>query len=413
MMVLVALIAVAASLAYYFRPHPQPQNEAQISSTEDSKPAPLTPAPTTPESTSPQPTTQVPRNSIPRPSQPVTEATASPYARQLVAALAQSNITNGPLTPEKLAAWQSTIQQLTNAGPGVIPAIREFLQTKQDAMFDSLGGSATLGQPSLRLAMLDALSKIGGPEAVALTGETLRSTTDPREIATLARNLEQQAPGEFRQTAVDSARAALNDAIAGKLSNTDVAALFSVLQAYGGADVASDLQNAKGRYTYYSAIALAGLPDGAGVPGLTEMAQDLSPGARTTRSAALQSLAQLAADSPAAREAFLQQASNGSLPAATWIKISALLGGEQLQLGGQPDSGIPETGERKVSTYHLAGGNQNFYTTSIVDKLSADQINQRLQLIDQLLPLNHDQAATDSLQRARNALAGRLQTGAK
>src|SRR5438132_12859393 len=65
---------------------------------------------------------------------------ASPYARQLVNALVQLNMTNGALTPEKLAAWQQALQQLTNAGPAAVPAIREFLQTKQDANFDVLGG---------------------------------------------------------------------------------------------------------------------------------------------------------------------------------------------------------------------------------------------------------------------------------
>src|SRR6266536_1483781 len=32
----------------------------------------------------------------------------SPYARQIVTALAQLNMTNGPMTQEKLAAWRST-----------------------------------------------------------------------------------------------------------------------------------------------------------------------------------------------------------------------------------------------------------------------------------------------------------------
>src|SRR5438067_8294056 len=78
---------------------------------------------------------------------------ASPYARQLVNALVQLNMTNGALTPEKLAAWQQALQQLTNAGPAAVPAIREFLQTKQDANFDTLGGTPVVGESSLRLAM--------------------------------------------------------------------------------------------------------------------------------------------------------------------------------------------------------------------------------------------------------------------
>jgi len=90
------------------------------------------------------------------------------------------------------------------------------------------------------------------------------------------------------------------------------------------------------------------------------MAQDTSPSGRNSRSGALQMLAQLAPASADARAALVEQTRNGDLPVATWIKISSLLGGEQLQLGGLPDSGLPDAQEPKKSTYHLAGGNQNF-----------------------------------------------------
>ncbi len=300
-----------------------------------------------------------------------------------------------------MPAWPQALQQLTNAGHAAVPAIREFLQTKQDANFDPLGGAAVVGESSLRLAMLDALAKIGGPEAVALSAETLRSTTNPREIAALARNLEQLAPGEYRTAAVDAARAAFTDAASGKLAGTDVAALFTVLQQYAGADALQDFQNAGARWSYYSAIALGGLPDGAGVPALTQMAQPDSPN-RNSRSAALQMLAQMAPDSAEARAAFLEQART-DLPAATWIKIGSLLAGEQLQIGNRADADVPETAVK--STYTLP--NQTFFTTSILERLSPDQLTQRIQLIDQILAATQQPAAVDALQRARNTLLAR------
>src|SRR5437660_468854 len=185
-----------------------------------------------------------------------------------------------------------------------------------------------------------ALAKIGGPEAVALSADTLRSTINPREITTLARNLEQLAPGEYRTASVDAARAALAEALSGKLPGADVAGLFTVLQQYAGSDALQDFQNASGRWTYYSAIALGGLADGAGIPALTQMAQPDSAN-RNTRSAALQVLAQMSPDSLGARAAFLEQAKT-DLPAATWIKIGSLLSGEQFQLGSRADSDVPE-----------------------------------------------------------------------
>jgi len=139
------------------------------------------------------------------------------------------------------------------------------------------------------------------------------------------------------------------------------------------------------------------------------MAQESSASSRSTRAAALQALAQMAVDSPTAREAFLQQAQNGPVATATWMKIASVLGGEQLQLGGGTDTGILDSQDPKKATYHLTGGNQNFYTISLLDKLSTDQINQRVQLVDQLLSANQDPAATDALRRARTQLTTRGQ----
>lgn len=330
---------------------------------------------------------------------------------RLVAALVQLNLTNGPLNAEKLAAWQQALQRLAGSGTAAVPAIREFLQTKQDMTFESIGGSAAVGQASMRLALIDTLFKIGSPESTVVLGEALRTTTDPREIAILARNLEKQSPGEYAQPAIDSARAAMAEAIAGK-GRGNAAALFSVFQEYGGPGVVPDLVEAKDRWAYYSSIALGGLPDGSGVSGLVQIAQNTNTAARVGRSAALQVLAQMAADSPDARQALLEQAQAGQIHPAIWLKMSALLGGEQLQLGGGPDSGLPTNPEPRVSSYHISGGNQDFYTTSILDKLSPSQISDRIQYIDQLLALKPDPLAVEGLQRARTALSGRVKTGA-
>src|SRR5205807_4354676 len=127
---------------------------------------------------------------------------------------------------------------------------------------------------------------------------------------------------------------------------------------------------------------------------------------RNSRSAALQVLAQMAPDSAEARAAFLQQAKT-DLPSATWIKIGSLLSGEQLQIGNRADTDIPDTAVK--STYRLP--NQNFFTTSILDRLSSDQLTQRIQLIDQILAVTQQPAAVDALQRARTTLMARGQSG--
>jgi hypothetical protein len=321
------------------------------------------------------------------------------YADQIVSALVQLNMTNGPLTPEKLAAWRSTIQQLTNQGPAAVAALREFFQSKQDVNFDSIGGAGVMGQPSMRLALLEAVTAMSGAEATPLAAEALRTAIDPREITTISRYLDQQAPGEYNQAALDAARAALAQARqSGMTGNVDVGALFDVLLRYGGPEAVQDFQDAKGRWTYYSAIALGQLPEGKGIPALVAMTQE---GSAYTRSAALQMLAQWAPDSADARNVLLEQARSGQLAAATWIKISTILRGEQFLIGS-----TAETGVKASTSYHLTSGNQNFYTIPV--QLSVDQVNQRVQLIDQLLVGNSNAAAIDALQKARAALLTRL-----
>lgn len=417
-LVLVLVVAIGALLAYILRPPGQSQDAAVTSRTDqqgDRATGASDRAVRTPANATEAKPNQPPPRSLPAPPVATTPNTpaVSPEVRGVINSLVQLNLTNGPLTPEKLATWQKNLQQLTNSGPAAVPAIREFLQSKQDMSFETIGGSAAVGHASMRMAMFDTLVKIGGPEAMLALGESLRSTREPREIGYLARNLEQLAPGEYAEPAVESARAALADAQAGKLGKTDVAALFGVLQDYGGASAVQDLIDTKGRWTYYSAIALGGLSEGAGVPGLVQMAQDTSPSGRVNRSAALQVLAQMATDSPAARQALLDQARTSQIHTAIWMKMSVLLGGEQLLLGGGPDTGLAPTEGPRASSYHISGGNQNFYTTSILDKLTPDQINQRVQLIDQLLTGNSDAAAVESLQRARTTLAERLKGGPK
>jgi len=70
----------------------------------------------------------------------------------------------------------------------------------------------------------------------------------------LARSLDQQAPGEYRDAALQAARAALAEASAGRLPNVDVGALFAVLQQYGGASALGDLEGLTSRWNYYSTM---------------------------------------------------------------------------------------------------------------------------------------------------------------
>ena len=133
------------------------------------------------------------------------------------------------------------MQALTQQGVTALPAIREFLEQNQDLNFAAVSGGGLLGQTSVRAALIDALQQIGGPEATALMLQTLQTTALPSEIAQLARNLEQQAPGQYRQETLNAVTDVLAMAEKGQLAGWDVGALFQVLQNYGDATTVAAL----------------------------------------------------------------------------------------------------------------------------------------------------------------------------
>lgn len=330
-------------------------------------------------------------------------AEPSPETRSLVSALANIDLITAPLTPESAAAWKQNLSRLVQNGPASVPAIQEFLALNKDVSFDAVPGArALMGASSLRLSLLDALGNINAPEALAFSGQVLQSTMDPREIALIAQNLERQAPEQYREAALAAARAAMTEAGAGRLAGKDVGPLFDLLKNYGGANAIQDFQQAAaGPWKYYATIALADLPEGAGVPALVQMISDPKNPAIGGRVAALQALAQLTPDNPDARNAMLEQARQGNVPGATWINIAASLAGDKFQIGTASAENNPN-----LRSWHLSYGNQNYY--AMAAPLTPEQVQQRLGLVDQFLALNNNNPiANNALQDARNKLVAR------
>jgi len=147
-------------------------------------------------------------------------------------------------------------------------------------------------------------------------------------------------------------------------------------------------------------LTLAGLQDGAGLPALIHEAQD--PAAGSGREFAYQMLSQAATQYPDASAALLDAVRRGDIPDAAWRKIATGLAGDQYQLGsprGPPDgSTLPIPG---LKTYHIASGNQNFYSLPV----PPDAVSQRLDLINQLLAATSNPAAQAALQSAKATFA--------
>jgi hypothetical protein len=156
-------------------------------------------------------------------------------SHQLVEALAGLKLEPGQtsITPEQAEKFKQNMAQLIQGGAGSVPAIHEFLTNNIDSAYDSVTGGDQLGYSSLRAGLLDALRQIGGPEAQVAMVQAIQTTAVPSEILELAKNLEQQAPGQYSDQIVSAAREALDMASQNQLgTNMEIGPVFKVIQSY-------------------------------------------------------------------------------------------------------------------------------------------------------------------------------------
>jgi hypothetical protein len=310
-----------------------------------------------------------------------------PSAKDLVADLAALNGANGPITREQAEKFKRAHAALIAQGRTSVPAIQELLDKNVDNDFGQIDGGDQLGYPSLRASLFDALREIGGPEAEAATLHVLQTTAFPSELLELSKNLEEAAPGQYRDEIVKAARESLEMASANQLGdNVEIGPVFRLLQNYGEAGTGAEApKNDK----VDAAIAMANLPDAQGLPSLIEMAQNSSGGAQTI---ATEMIAQLAGQNSQAVDTLMQMAQNGQIANNVWVKVAPILGGDQYQSGN--------------STAGSSGG-QNY---SIVNGATTpDQVNQRIGLIDKFLAaVSEDSAAAAALQHERGVLQAKL-----
>lgn len=338
------------------------------------------------------------------PAEPVTRSEPTPLTRQLVKNLTQMDLSQGPLTTEQAAQWKEGLQQLIEQGGPALAAIQEFLEVNRDWEF---GAANPLGFPSLRTAFLDALDQIGGPEAQGLLLRTLQTTAVPAEVARVARSLQRLAPGQFLEEIRTAVRETLAQAATGQLPGWDVGPLFQVLQNYGDASTAADLEKNASRWNYYSALTLANLPSGAGIPALVKLAQESS--GTGSRSAALEALAQVAVQFPAAGEALVELARSGQLSEKNWLAAASALEGTRYSIRENGMDRPPIAAGFGLKSYYLARGDQRFYSTPALGGMSIEQIQQRIAIIDQLLAVNPSAASAEALQNARASLLTKSQ----
>ena len=336
----------------------------------------------TPKSTAPARTakTQATATYVPP---PIPSANAQPNSA--MTRLLQLTSTRTPIGRAQASEINGLLAQLAKEGQSAIPAIRAFLEQNQDFSFDGIEGGQFVNYSTLRLGILDVLQQIGGTEAVQVSVATLQATADPLEIAYLSAYLESQQPGQYRQLELTAAQEALAQAARGQIPGRDMSALFELLQAYGTPDVVGDLEKAVARWNYYATLALAGLPNGAGIPTLIKLSQDSALAVMGNGDFALRPLAQVAMLYPEAAQALIDNARQNRIPDKAWATVSASLAGSYIQYG-----------------------NQIFGSTSPPMTWSVDQINKRISLINQMLTVTSSATGRQALQGALASLTARL-----
>jgi len=334
----------------------------------------------------PRATPQVPPPGQVKPVAPTPSLTGSAaVARDLLSRLAQLDLSHGSISEAQAKEVNQLLQQVREQGAAAVPAIREFLQRKEDLMFDAMPGGDAVDFSSLRLGLIDALHQIGGPEAAVAATEAIQQTTDPLEIALLTLTLEQQSPGQYRDLEMTAAGNALAQAFGGNWKGGDVSPLFETFQAVGDTNVVPLLKQAVTRWNYYATLALAGLPDGAGIPALIQLAQDPAISSMGAGDFALRPLAQVAVQYPDAANALINAARQNQIPDSAWPTVVASLAGTYIQYG-----------------------NQLFGSTAPPLSWSADEINQRIVLINQMLAATSSPVARQSLESALTSLTSKL-----
>lgn len=167
----------------------------------------------------------------PLPAAARTNANPPDQAKHLIEISGAINLKGG-LTPEQVELWQHHLGELVEQGTAAIPALQQYFQSNQDVRFDSGPAANPLGEPTLRIALLKVMADLPGPANVDLQVKVLRTTSDPDEIALLARQLELQEPNIHRQEIIEAAKAALEKSKNGELPGRDVSPLVKILEQY-------------------------------------------------------------------------------------------------------------------------------------------------------------------------------------
>lgn len=186
---------------------------------------------------------------------PVPEASAPDAERlspeEILARIERLRAGPGPNRGEELREIVYWLEELRSRGPEALPAIRSFLARYQDieletSLFQTRSKNLPLDfilPPTLRFGLFEVVRRVGGPAAEEILSECLGQTGRGLEVAWLARALQEMAPNQHRNQALEVARALLASAAplnsSSPLDRHHREYLFEVLEMFGDGSFAS------------------------------------------------------------------------------------------------------------------------------------------------------------------------------
>jgi hypothetical protein len=317
------------------------------------------------------------------------------------------------VTADEATYINRMLRDLGTKGVAAVPAIGDFLRQGEDVNFARMSGGELVGHRTLRQALIDTLGKIGGREAMSVSLEQVQRTTEPIEVAMLARTLEKEEPGVHGEQVMQAISNVLHWAEQARgQESSDVSPLFDLLRAYGGEQAVAVLEQAVPEWGEYALIALAGLPEGAGIPSLTALvgAAD-APVANPVLP--FQILTQTTVLYPEAGDVLVDLARAGQIPDQVWLAMGDALAGKHLQFSGRMFDGTPLAENRMVASdrraplwksYYIEWLNVRYEQDVVSADWSAEQIEHQLALIDALGDVTSSPTAVLALHQARAAL---------
>jgi hypothetical protein len=285
-------------------------------------------------------------------------------------------------SPQHADEVSDMVRQLVALGADALPVVREYLESGENIQFRISKDGVKFEYPSMRVAMIVVMAEVGGTEALSTCSEMLPKVSSPLEMAMLTYAVEKIAPGQHQDQILFAAHAQLEKLSTPKVGKlTDLAPLFEVLQMYGDSNTVAALERAGGRCRYYAPVALAGMPNGAGIPALIRLAKDPQMGQLGNGDYALRSLAQVATRYPDARTALMEEAAAGHIAERAWPSIASSLGNA-----------------------HLGYARPLFENTVSNQPMTQEELAARVGIIDQLMTLTVNPQALQSLAQSRNIL---------